>query len=74
MQAWRNLLVLERQHGFEQARDSSGFARVPHVSLNRPNRAEIFCARAGSERFGAGSKFDGVAERRSRAMSLQKRD
>ena len=70
MERWRNLLVMENESRFDQARNSGGIGRMPNVSLDGADVAELFLVRLALKNFPQRFEFNGVADRSARAVRL----
>jgi hypothetical protein len=70
VQAWRDLPVLQRQHGLDQAGDAGGRVEVADVRLDRSHRTEPLPGGGSAERAGQGGKLDRITQRGRGAVRL----
>ena len=68
VQAWRYLLVLERQNSFDQPRHTRRSIQMTNIRFDRAESTELFLRRTLLERFYRGSHLDRVAQRCCRSM------
>jgi hypothetical protein len=68
MQARRNLLVGQREHGFDQSGHARRGVQMPHVGLQRPNSAKAIPAAGGAKRLRQRFNFDRIAQGRARPV------
>ena len=74
MQTRRKHFVFERQDSFYQPSDTRRSVEVADIGLERSKRAESAVGRPRSERLRQRRELDGIAQRRPRAVRLDKRD
>ena len=74
MQVRRNLLVLERQHDLDEARDARGRFEVSDVGLHRSHEQRIVSRSPFPEDGTERSDLDRIAERRARSVRLDVMD
>ncbi len=61
---------MQNQRRFDQARNSRGIGRMPDVSFDRADIAELLLVRLALKNFPQRFKFNRVANRSARAMRL----
>src|SRR5579885_1931314 len=70
VQAWWELLVVERESRFDQTRDTRCAVQVPHIGLDRTQSAELPSCCLSFERLEQSSQFNRVAQLCTGAMRL----
>src|SRR5579875_1271013 len=67
---WRNLTVLQAQHHFNQARNTSRRLQVADISLYRADHTGLFGAASRHQHIFQGLELNRITERRAGAMRL----
>ncbi len=70
MQAWRQLLVGERQRHFDQASHTGGRCQVAEVALDRADAAKLLVWRLGAVRLCQRLDLDWITDRRGGAVGF----
>ncbi len=70
MQRWRQQRMLQRQGRLDESGDARGGIQMPDVAFDRSQCAELSSLGSGGERLCEPGDFDGVTQRRCRAMAL----